>query len=267
MKAVSVPTRQARSHYRHELRTLVYVTLDEGNGGIIRNINHDGLSVQAVARLRLDQPVRLRFELRSPRLRVEAQGHVSWCNASGQCGIRFVNLPLRAVQQIDEWIFSNLLDALARGAVNAHPMFGAQVVSIARDQDDGLIVAASPRAAIRLEPSFAGVGETAGLNHRESDVDEAYPRAQDLNWLSRPLSARTIAWMVDGLVLIAAALLFGVIFLSIAHEVPEWRITLSAVFAAMALIAGACWILFRVVGRASLGARLTKAVSGGEEKG
>jgi hypothetical protein len=43
--------------------------------------------------LRPQQRVRLRFELRGPRVRVETYGHVSWAHSSGQCGIRFEELP------------------------------------------------------------------------------------------------------------------------------------------------------------------------------
>ena len=265
MNVVSVSARQARSQYRHELRTLAYVTLDDGNGGIIRNLSHEGLSVQAVARLRPEQRVRLRFELRSPRLRVEAQGQVSWSTASGQCGIRFVELPARTSYQIDEWIFANLLDALARGAANSRSMFGAAVVSIAGDEVDGLVVSAVPRAAIRLEPSREEV-EAAEFQPEANLVDQMRPLREELNWLSRPLSGRTIAWMVDGLVLIAAVLLFSLTFLSIAHELPPWQISLSAALAASVLIAGAYWFLFCFFGRASLGARLARVVWGGEEK-
>ena len=101
MQVVSFPARQARTHYRHELRTLTYVTLDAANGGIIRNLNSAGVAVQAVAPLRQQQRVLLRFELRFPRLRVEAYGHVSWASSSGQCGIRFVDLPAQTARQID----------------------------------------------------------------------------------------------------------------------------------------------------------------------
>lgn len=261
MKAASFPARQARTHYRHELRTLAYVTLDEGNGGIIRNIDHEGLSVQAVARLRPEQRVRLRFELRYPRLRVEAQGQVSWSNPSGQCGIRFVELPPRTVHQIDEWIFSNLLDVVERGAANARSMFAAPVVSIAGEEDDGLIVSAPARAAIRLEPGAATASDAVGLEPREEKFERMDPPASQLNWLSRPISARTLAWIVDGLVVIAGVLLFAVIFLSIAHELPQWQITLSAGLVAAVFIGAAYWILFGVYGGASLGVRLAKVVS------
>ncbi len=176
MQTVSFPARQARTHYRHELRTLTYVTLDEANGGIIRNLNHEGVAVQAVAPLRQHQRVRLRFELRFPRLRVETYGQVSWASPSGQCGIRFVDLPARTGHQINEWIFSNLLDAVARDADHPRSIFGASVVSIAREENvreenvreenapeenDGLTLSASPRPAIRLEPSVVQMGRGA----------------------------------------------------------------------------------------------------------
>jgi hypothetical protein len=192
---------------------------------------------------------------------VEAHGQVSWSTASGQCGIRFVDLPARAACQIDEWIFANLLDALARAGANSRSMFGAAVVSIARDQEDGLLVSTMPRAAIRLEPSARAV-ETAEVEPGADKVDEASPLVSELNWLSRPLSGRTIAWMVDGLVLVAAVLLFSLTFLSIAQELPPWQITLCSGLVAAVFICGTYWFLFGYFGRASLGARLANVVSG-----
>ncbi len=291
MQSVSFPARQARTHYRHELRTLTYVTLDEANGGIIRNLNHKGVAVQAVTALRPQQHVRLRFELKFPRLRVETSGQVSWASPSGQCGIRFVDLPARTRQQIDEWIFSNLLDAIAREAAHPRSMFGASVVSIARqenvrqenareedlraqnaaEENDGLTVSAAPRPAIRLEPGFALPNASVLNQHSEEDLADRFsdpagdPYAQ-LNWLSRPLSGRTLSWLVDGLVVTAALLMFALIFLSIAHELPPWPLTLGTASVAAVFVAAAYWGVFAVFGGPSLGARLARALSGFENK-
>ncbi|MGA8617562.1 MAG: PilZ domain-containing protein [Candidatus Sulfotelmatobacter sp.] len=263
MQAVSFPARQTRTHYRHELRTLTYVTLDEANGGIIRNLSHDGVAVQAVAPLRQEQRVRLRFELRFPRLRVEAYGQVSWSNLSGQCGVRFVQLPARTRHQIDEWIFSNLLDSLSREDASPRSIFGSSGFLMASEEDDGLILSAPPRAAIRLAPSTAKSNPAPPFRERAQDlVDAAYAQ---LNWLSRPLSARTLAWMVDSLVMIAAMLMFALIFLSIAHELPRWPLTLSAALGAAVFVAATYWSLFAVFGGPTLGARLTQAAAGFEE--
>src|SRR5579859_2748529 len=79
------PVQQARARHRHELRTLTYVTIDQANGGIIRNLSHEGIGVQAVAALRPKQLLRVRFELRGPRLRVERRGEVTLSSISGQC--------------------------------------------------------------------------------------------------------------------------------------------------------------------------------------
>jgi hypothetical protein len=273
MQVVSFPTRQARAHYRHELRTLTYVTLDDANGGIIRNLNHEGVAVQAVAPLRQHERVRLRFELRYPRLRVETSGLVSWASPSGKCGIRFVDMSARTSYQINEWIFSNLLDALARDAAHPRSIFGASVVSIVQgenvpQEEDGLTLSASPRPAIRLEPNSTKADDAAVLpQYREEDLASPGndPHAH-LNWLSRPLSGRTLAWLVDSLVVTAAVLLFALIFLSIAKELPPWPLTVGTASAAAIFVAAAYWAVFAVFGGPSLGTRLAQATSGLEEK-
>ena len=110
MDAGTSPAKQMRAQHRHELRSLTYVTLDQANGGIVRNLTHDGIGVQVVAALRPQQQLRVRFELRYPRLRVETRGEVMWATFSGQCGIRFLDLPDRTGRQINEWILGNLLE-------------------------------------------------------------------------------------------------------------------------------------------------------------
>jgi PilZ domain len=278
MQTASFPAQQTRPHYRHELRTLTYVTLDEANGGIIRNLSHEGVAVQAVGPLRQHQRVYLRFELRFPRLRVETYGQVSWASSSGQCGIRFVDLPVRTRHQINEWIFSNLLDTVARDADHPRSMFGASVVSIVReesvreenapDESDGLTLSASPRPVIRLEPSAVRWHEPPVLHpHSEEDITgTAEHRYGQLNWLSQPLSARTIAWLVDSLIVIAGLLLFALVFLSIAHELPPWPLTLGTALAAAVFVTAVYWAVFAVYGGPSLGARLAQAASFEEEK-
>jgi len=276
MQSASFHDRQSRSHYRHELRTLTYVILDGANGGIIRNLNHEGVAVQAVGALRAEQRIRLRFELRFPRLKVDAYGQVSWSSPSGQCGIRFVDLPGRTRHQINQWIFSNLLDIVGARADQSQPIFEASMVAIPgqenpSEENDGLTLSPTPRAALRLEPGFMPREDEEEervlvLGREEYFDDPADEALGQLNWLSRPLSPRTLAWLVDGLVVIAGFLLFGLIFLSIAQELPQWPVTLSAAVAAAAFVSTAYWSLFAVLGGPSLGARLARATAGLEEK-
>jgi PilZ domain len=269
MHVVSFPARQARTHYRHEVRTLTYVTLDAANGGIVRNLNREGMAVQAVAPLRYEQRVRIRFELRFPRLRVDTYGQVSWAGSSGQCGVRFLNLPAQTARQIDQWIFSNLLDALALDAARDHSIFATLLPSPAIEENiakenDGLTVSAAPRPVIRIDLDCAQrTEEQVPAQRREQNLaDAACPSDTKLSWLSRAISGQTLAWLVDSLVMIAGLLLFAFIFLSITHELPPWPLTLGAASSAAVLIAATYWAVFAVFGGASLGARLADATSG-----
>jgi hypothetical protein len=286
MNVVSFAARPTRSYYRHQLHSLTYVTLDQANGGIVRNLNHAGVALQAVGRLRPQQRVRLRFELTSPRVRVETHGEVSWSTSSGQCGVRFVDLPARTRHEIDQWIFLNLLEAAERSAAYPRTVVEALVVSIAREEDaraekprpqnprpqnprpedtreeitseedDGLVLSAPARPVILLQGSVS-----RRLNARVRHEDAA-PDLHALDWLSRPLSVRTVARLVDSLALIAALLLFALIFLAITHELPPWPLTLGAVSAAVVFIATTYWLLFTVLGSASPGSRLARAANG-----
>ena len=278
MQAVSITERRAQGYYRHELRTLTYVTIDDANGGIIRNINHEGVALQAVGALRPQQRVRLRFEMRFPRLRIDAYGQVSWASPTGQCGIQFLDLPASTRLQVDQWIFSNLLDAMAREASRprsmfARSMFGGPVVSMGRarasagPEEDGLTVSSAARAAIRLESEIVARDYGKGLDSDgyETRAEFNQETSEETSWLSRPLSGRSLAWVVDFLVVTAALLMFAFIFLSIAHELPPWPLAVGTGLAVAAFVAGAYWSVFAAFGGISLGQRLASANRGGEE--
>ncbi len=276
MQVVSFPSRQPRKHYRHELRSLTYVTLDAANGGIIRNLNSEGVAVQAVAPLRPQQRVRVRFELRLPRLRVETYGLVSWSSSSGQCGIRFTDLPFRTGRQIDEWIFSNLLDTMAQQAANPDSIFTipsrstAATTSVPAETvgDQGLASWTRPRPSIAPVTSPVASDVIADRpnefyrNRRATWADAE--REVQLNWLARPISARTLAGLIDSLIVFAGLLLFTFIFLSIAHELPRWPLNLGAAVSTVVFVALAYWGLFFVFGGLTLGARLAEAAASPE---
>ncbi len=236
MEAGLSPARQARAKHRHELHTLTYVTLDQANGGIVRNLSHEGIGVQAVAALRPQQQLRVRFELRNPRVRVEARGEVTWSTFSGQCGIRFLDLSPRLTRQINEWIFGNLLEGISLHAERAGTMF-------ADAQDSaGLMVSESPLKVIQLPMR----------------THEMRQSAVELDWLSRPLSGRSLVWTINTLVIVAACLLFALVFLSVTGEPPRWP--MEMVGGAVILVASLYWGFFRVFGGTSPGARLARLV-------
>src|SRR5690348_545350 len=218
MEAGTSPARQARAQHRHELRTLAYVTLDQANGGIVRNLTHEGIGVQVVAAVRPRQQLRVRFELRYPRVRVETQAEVVWSTFSGQCGIRFLDLPPRMTRQINEWIFGNLLEGSVLHGNRTGPMFSESAV-----QEDGLLISAAPKKIIELP-----VHTEAEAELEQAELAHTAHPSVELDWLSQPLSGRTLAWTINVLVVVAALLLFTVVFLSVTREAPRWPLTLAA---------------------------------------
>jgi hypothetical protein len=267
MEAGTSPARRARAQHRHELRTLAYVTLDQANGGIVRNLTHSGIGVQVVAAVRPRQQLRVRFELRYPRLQVETRAEVVWATFSGQCGIRFLDMPPALKQQINQWIFGNLLEGISLHAehsgsifaprpeseVRVHAAGNGRASTAAEEEDDGLMVSASPVKVIALpvrrEPPEPVIEE-------EGAIDEMQPASADLDWLSQPLTGRTLAWTVDGLVVLASLLLFTLVFLSVTREAPKWP--LPMVSGAALTMAGLYWAFFRYFAGGSLGTRLAR---------
>ena len=276
MEAGLTPARQARAQHRHELRTLAYVTLDQANGGIVRNLTHSGIGVQVVAAVRPKQQLRVRFELRYPRLQVETRAEVVWAIFSGQCGIRFLDMPPALKQQINQWIFGNLLEGISLHAEHSGSIFAPRPESevcvhapsngrsstAAAEEDDGLMVSASPVKVIALpvrrEPPEPVIRE-------EEVISEAQPLSQELDWLSQPLTGRALAWTVDALVVFASLLLFTLVFLSVTREAPKWP--LSMVSGAALTMAGLYWAFFRYFAGGSLGTKLARiAESDGRER-
>ena len=250
--------RRTRAQHRHELHTLTYVTLDQSNGGIVRDLTHSGIAVQAVAPVRAGEQVQVRFELRSPRLMVATRGEVAWGTASGQCGIRFLDLSLRAARQIDEWIFGSLLAGLPPWLGSDESSFAAKSLALVGvgnevDANDGLMVSASPVHVIEL-PMPA---EPPASAHIDDDSGELFVQpSSELDWLSQPLSGRGLAWTVNTLAVLAALLLFALIFLSVTREPPQRPFAIAVGVAVF--VAALYWGLFKVFGGGSLGARLAR---------
>jgi PilZ domain len=245
--------RQARTQHRHELRTLTYVTFDQANGGIVRNLNQHGIGAQVVAAVRPQQQLRIRFELRGPRLRVETRGEVAWSTPSGQCGIRFLDLPSAMRRQINEWILGDLLEGIALHVERSDFMFPAEASTRGLDlapveEDDGLLVSATPSKIIPL-PAHPDVVGAVPLENMPTDIGS-------LDWLSQPFSPRGIARAVDALAIVAALLLFTLVFLSVTREAPPWPFAMIAL--AGVLVALMYRGFFWVVGGESLGTRLAR---------
>jgi TonB family protein len=100
-----LPSSDRRRHSRHPIKTLAYVALDEGNGGIVLNISEGGFSVQAVTSLMDDLLPGVRFQLSESDGWVEANARITWTGESRKvAGLEFVDLPEDTRSRIREWL-------------------------------------------------------------------------------------------------------------------------------------------------------------------
>ena len=103
---VSVPASDRRAHPRQRIRSLAYVHLGEGNGGIVLNISEGGIGVQAAEALDEGEGViAMRIEIPRSRKRLEVRGEIMWVGESRkEAGLRFVDLQEDALRRIRSWM-------------------------------------------------------------------------------------------------------------------------------------------------------------------
>jgi hypothetical protein len=80
----------------------------------------------------------------------------------------------------------------------------------------------------------------------------------ELDWLSRPISGRQMAWTLNSLIVFAALLLFSLVFLAVTQDLPRWPLDLEAGFVAAIVVIAFYWMFFRLLGGSSLGDRLAR---------
>jgi len=211
-----------RQHPRYTLRSLAYVKLDQGNGGIVRDLTETGVAIQAVAAMQPGQEVNLRFDLLSPRVRVETRGRVAWADANGQSGIQFDVLPPRMRRAIRDWLFLQMLSSAAisgRDSMFAMP-------------DPQLMLSPEPpRPAIVLE-EFA------------VEPDQARCNGPQVRWGFLTLSLGSFSVCLDTLVLVCAVLLFCVSSLAVMGGLPAWPLSAALLITSSTIFVAVYSLLF-----------------------
>lgn len=100
-----LPAPERRTCSRQPVRSLAYVELDEGNGGIVLNVSEGGLSVQAVMSLMEDALPQMRFQLSESKGWLETSARIAWTNESRKvAGLQFVDPSEKIRLQIREWL-------------------------------------------------------------------------------------------------------------------------------------------------------------------
>lgn len=208
-----------RAYPRQALRSLAYVRLDDANGGIIRDLTESGMAVQAVGALRLDQEVGIRFDLLSPRVRVDARGRVVWANSNGQAGVQFVDLTPRVRRALRDWLLNQMFSAAV--LTGRDSMF-------APDEERELTFSSMARSAILVK-------EVPAL------TEDPLP---GIAWGWFTLSVRSFSIFVDSLVLLCAVMLFSISSIVVMGGAPAWPLSIALLFTASTIFVAVYQILF-----------------------
>lgn len=226
---------------RQTLRSLAYVNLDQGNGGIIRDLTESGIAVQAVGALRPQQEVSLRFDLLSPRVRVETRGRVAWAEPGGQAGIEFMGTTPRVRRALRDWLLTQML---ASAAISGRDSIFSAV------KENELTFSPVLQAPIVVGPHAVAFGEEMS--------------AASVAWGWFRFSERAFSTLVDGLVLLCAVLLFSISCIAVMGGVPAWPIAGALLFTSAAIFLAIYQILFsEFLCGATPGARLARLAAGG----
>ena len=215
------------------MRSLAYVRLDEQNGGIIRDLTESGIAIQAVSQLRPGDEFPLRFDLFSPRVRIETRGRVAWADGAGQAGVTFQELNPRLRSAIRDWMLVQMLTATAMSGRDS--MFAPL--------ESQLVLSPAAREAILVPP--------------------LQPETATVTWGFLSLSVPNFAVLVDSLVLLCAILLFSVSSIAFMGDVPPLPLAGALAFAAGSIFVAAYYLIFsEFLCGASPGKRLAIASSG-----
>lgn len=225
---------------RQTLRTLAYVNLNQGNGGIIRDISETGLAVQAVGALRAGQEVSLRFDLFSPKVRVDTRGRVAWAEPNGQAGIELLETSPRARRALRDWLLTQML---ASAVISGRD----SIFSVVRE--DELTFSPTAPVPIVLQPVAAGIAPAVIVDH---------------TWLK--FSERNFAMLLDTVVLLCAVLLFSISSIAVMGGVPAWPLAVPLLITTATIFVAVYQILFSdSLCGATPGARLARMASTSRE--
>jgi TonB family protein len=98
-------TTERRQNPRHPVRPTEYIEIGDSNGGIILDISEGGMAVASAQALVGRQTLRFRFQLPRSLETIETFGEINWIGETKKrAGVRFVDLPLAAREQIHKWI-------------------------------------------------------------------------------------------------------------------------------------------------------------------
>jgi len=102
--ASEIRPEERRHNPRKKLHELIYISLRQGNGGIVLDVSEGGLGFHTARPIELGEPIAFRFSVEALAC-VEVFGKLAWRDGSGKSGgLEFTNLPVALHDQILLWL-------------------------------------------------------------------------------------------------------------------------------------------------------------------
>jgi PilZ domain len=177
--------RDRRAYTRSNSAGLTYVELGDANGGIAWNCSEGGMAITTAEMLIGDNFPRIRFQLPTSDVWIEAGGQVAWMDASKKgAGIKFIDIAASDREKIREWIASK----------------DSAIDQIQEDNEDGEIDMglSGSRSASPEKDQIAEV-----LSESEEKFASMFPSEKSLTnapkseWLAQDLSTPVMPFACD----------------------------------------------------------------------
>jgi DNA-binding response OmpR family regulator len=112
--ALNFMVRERRRYFRHPVDMPVRVSGPEGTdlSATATNLSEGGMAMRIARQIPKNTEARLQFTLPGSNTSLELRGTVAWADATGNAGIKFVEVPQSSQYQLEKWLTDRLQDEL-----------------------------------------------------------------------------------------------------------------------------------------------------------
>ncbi|MFY9561558.1 MAG: PilZ domain-containing protein [Terriglobales bacterium] len=112
--ALNFMVRERRRYFRHPVEMAVKISLPEGVEltGTTTNLSEGGMALRVAGKLPKSAEARLHFTLPGSNTSLELKGNIAWADATGNAGIKFVEVPQSSQYQLEKWLTDSLQNDL-----------------------------------------------------------------------------------------------------------------------------------------------------------
>jgi DNA-binding response OmpR family regulator len=104
--ALNFMLRERRRYFRHPVDMPVRISIPEGAelNATGTDLSEGGMAIHVADKLPRDVVTNLHFTLPGSNISLELRGNITWADATGKAGIRFIEVPQSSQYQLEKWL-------------------------------------------------------------------------------------------------------------------------------------------------------------------